>query len=556
MGSFAGQTGDGTREAYWREALRPHLSRIDNSSSQSSSDALESALRREESEILAALQTVRARINALLPITRLPPEIICLIILYHSQIDPFFVEDEEDDIRSASIGWIRSTHVCRRWRQIALAHSVLWSCIPLSLSPTCISTFLDRCKSAPLRLELHALRSKRAEGKRAEDFVMKNIHRAQSVQIIDWGMSLFTSVLPRMHDPAPFLEDFEFQDHSSKAQLQVLSADFLGGFTPRLRRLHFRSPSQFPWSSPLLVNLVSLTLRVPNMHIQDALPPPLLCEVLNALERMPALESLTLLHGLPRTDVSLSEDRIIHLPHLASLDLTVSSPGCTNLIRHLKIPANASVTMQLTYVGEAVTNFQTFFPVMSACLGLATTEIPAVTLAIVVPCCDTSLMLQVWRESHHSSKWTLGGPDLTFIFTVWSAEGGAFSDWDSIGLRRSICHAFSTGYLQTLLISDSGWKRQNWKELAQRAPNIWAIIPGGGSEHELCHALCEDFAGVGPHADYMFPRLADLEMDDKSMADQIPELSGVLPGVLAARAARRLQRTTDSAVSPGDQPNS
>ncbi|KAI0047447.1 hypothetical protein FA95DRAFT_1679049 [Auriscalpium vulgare] len=549
MESFTRQTGDGTSEEVdWRDALRSRLSRIDNSSGHSSSGSLakESALRHEESRIIAALQTVRARINALLPITRLPPEIIYRIILYHSQIDHPFVDD---DTRWATIGWIRSTHVCRRWRQIALAHSALWSRIPLSLASTCIKAFFDRAMSAPLRFGPDEPWSQDAE-----DIVAQNIHRAQLVQL-DWSEinAPRTSLLHRMRDPAPFLEDFEFQDGSRDER--TLSSNFLGGFAPRLRRLNLESRSRLPWSSPLLVNLTSLALKT--SIAPDNLP--VLSEVLDALERMHALESLTLEHGLPRADVSSPEDRIIHLPHLTSLDLTGSSPDCNNLIRHLNIPANAKVTIRMRYVHESATDFRTFFPIMRACLGVTASVIPVAGLYIILSPQSTSLTLMGWNnlteDQYSTGRRRLRNSNFHFTWNFREREEDN-DDREIVGLRLIICDAFATGHLKRLHVKDMGWERQHWKDLAQRAPNIRTISPTLGSEYELCHALCEDFASVGPQGDFMFPHLTSLQLVE-NISNRIPELSGVLPAVLAARWARlqTLQRAADSAVPPGDISN-
>ncbi|KAI0268901.1 hypothetical protein BC834DRAFT_802812, partial [Gloeopeniophorella convolvens] len=50
------------------------------------------------------------------------------------------------------IGWIKFTHVCRKWRQVALAYSSVWGDISLSLGPKWTEEMISRSRGIPLRL--------------------------------------------------------------------------------------------------------------------------------------------------------------------------------------------------------------------------------------------------------------------------------------------------------------------------------------------------------------------------------------------------------------------
>jgi len=76
----------------------------------------------EVQNILHTLSMVLSCHNALSPISRLPPEIILHIARFLSSVDPL----------GDSIGWVRVTHVCRRWRHIILENSCLWQDVPVN----------------------------------------------------------------------------------------------------------------------------------------------------------------------------------------------------------------------------------------------------------------------------------------------------------------------------------------------------------------------------------------------------------------------------------------
>lgn len=96
----------------------------------------------QEAQLIRSLSLVRAKLNELALISCLPSEIlesifsICISRIYSSKRPKF------------SLSW---TQVCRRWRQISLNSSRLWSCIDLS-NPKFAQEFLLRSGRSPLSL--------------------------------------------------------------------------------------------------------------------------------------------------------------------------------------------------------------------------------------------------------------------------------------------------------------------------------------------------------------------------------------------------------------------
>ncbi|KAI0061468.1 hypothetical protein BV25DRAFT_1785855, partial [Artomyces pyxidatus] len=98
----------------------------------------------ERAAVIEALHSINARINALLPVSHIPPEILAHIFLY------CVLADQEWRNTLPGLGWISVTHVCRRWRHIALDNSGLWRHIPLTSGRQWIAEMLSRSRSKPL----------------------------------------------------------------------------------------------------------------------------------------------------------------------------------------------------------------------------------------------------------------------------------------------------------------------------------------------------------------------------------------------------------------------
>ncbi|KAI0322112.1 hypothetical protein OF83DRAFT_1036610, partial [Amylostereum chailletii] len=121
--------------------------------------AVELEIQATEKSMLAA----RRRLNAFRPIARLPPEVLAHVFLLLADMEPHFYPDPADFPRltyrdesfelQPCFGWIRVTHVCFHWREVALAHAHLWSNVTFSLGPDWAQEFLQRSKQAPVLID-------------------------------------------------------------------------------------------------------------------------------------------------------------------------------------------------------------------------------------------------------------------------------------------------------------------------------------------------------------------------------------------------------------------
>jgi len=94
------------------------------------------------------VRSLLTRRNVLVPISLLPPDILARV--FHLLV---FEKLPLAGIRN--LGWIRVTHMCRLWRQVALDDSSLWAKIwGIPINNEWMPEILARAKNAPLDCHL------------------------------------------------------------------------------------------------------------------------------------------------------------------------------------------------------------------------------------------------------------------------------------------------------------------------------------------------------------------------------------------------------------------
>jgi len=171
------------------------------------------------------LLSVLARRNMLVPISILPAEILARTFRFTA-----FLEQSYSD----SLGWVHVTHVCRRWRQIALDDSTLWmhfSAYPRNKD--WISERLSRARNAPLVIKL--------EG--------------------SIGKDTFPLLLPHIsHTRELYLRDLSFHHSEIVREISIQKA-------PALERLELSVSIAFPVAIEHVVGDSSFEGPLPNLRI-------------------------------------------------------------------------------------------------------------------------------------------------------------------------------------------------------------------------------------------------------------------------------------------------
>jgi len=272
--------------------------------------------------------SIFTRRNMLVPISMLPTEIFARI--FH------FVALSESHY---SLDWIRVTNVCRRWRQIAIDDSTLWTHFSTSFSRwnnKWIARRLFRARNAPLIIDLNGVI-------RRDTLSLFPPHISHTRELYLHSLTLDHSKI--VHEinihKAPALEHLEL---TSGAPTPVAIQDlvgrsfFKGGPLPNLRIFRV-SGTIFPWSrvpcgrlTQLKVTLTKVVFAVtPKVSQNDDLK-----QFIDLLVNCQSLEVLALENCLPVMLSETSGGQTIHLPQLSRLCLSGSSSRVTNLLKVLK----------------------------------------------------------------------------------------------------------------------------------------------------------------------------------------------------------------------------
>jgi len=307
------------------------------------------------------LLSMFTRRNMLVPISVLPTEILTRIFHFNT-----FSEDRY------SLGWVQVTHVCRRWRQIALDDSTLWTTFsPYPRNKEWIAERLSRARNAPLVINLCG-----SMGQDSFSLFTPHISHTRELYLRNMPNIPHSTVIQGINaQTAPALEHLELSMSGYLSPTKHCVGDsFFGGPLPELR-IFSVSQLLFPWSLVPRARLTELNVTLKEeLHISgpEVSPQDDLNALIDLLVNCPTLEVLTLKNCLPVTLIESSGGQTLRLPRLSSLCLGGSSSRVTNMLKMLKL--SSSTTLHLNCAPEyAVTpNGHVILPVLSAHFNLST----------------------------------------------------------------------------------------------------------------------------------------------------------------------------------------
>ncbi|KAF7343264.1 hypothetical protein MVEN_01758300 [Mycena venus] len=268
-------------------------------------------------EILLLRRALRTRRNSLASISRLPTEILTSILELCPKIDSDLSEFEP----SKFVLGLTVSHVCRRWREIAMKSSQFWSYIALS-QPRWALEMLHRSRATPLVVAV-SFESSGIKHIAARDLVLAQISRIRQLHL---HLPQRSSIPNSLLFTAPLLDTFHLH-YSGPSEISVDMPLFGGGETASLRHMSLQY-CLLTWDSPLFDNLVSLELIHSPVHV-------------GLLARMPYLRALTLVESFPQTfpePVALE---------LETLKLTGDRMICYAFLRTISIPESCILLIQL-----------------------------------------------------------------------------------------------------------------------------------------------------------------------------------------------------------------
>ncbi|KAI9453528.1 hypothetical protein BJY52DRAFT_834031 [Lactarius psammicola] len=297
---------------------------------------LRQAIDTEIKSLEESIRALKLRRNALTPISSLPTEVITAIfsLLRLPVASPLGGKPDHN------LAWLRVTHVCRQWREIALDLPLLWSHVDFTtVSPAGATEILARAKKAPLSLEAR-LPIFRWDDSRFS--ALQQELRTHVSHICHLSISAESVYLQRtieaLISPAPILEylSLSIEKYRHRTPLRVSIPDTLfNGTTPRLSCLKL-CDCNISWKSPLLKGLKNLEILTLSVSKR-----PKLAVWLDALDEMPQLKRLVLRSATPVVlfPFNIEVERTVTLPFLTHFDISGCVEDCALALAHLVLPA-------------------------------------------------------------------------------------------------------------------------------------------------------------------------------------------------------------------------
>jgi hypothetical protein len=296
-------------------------------------------------QFLCSLFTRR---NTLVPISLLPPEIL-------SRVFHLLVAEERplSGKRQLPVGWIRVTHVCRHWRQVAIDDLSLWAKIwGISKRTEWISEMLARAKNAPLDIELYDVNSETLL------MILPRLHHTRQLRLklYDYHSDTSDVIQEIFSSEVPALEHFELTAPYfpySPFTFPDLGGNMLfKGQAPKLRTFtlsEFIIPGLLVPRGQLTRLKIAITREVVDL-------PGDLNELIDLLVNCPALEILALEYCLPSQLIEFPHGRTIHLPHLSHLCLRGTTSRIMNMLKMLKLPSSTMLHLHCNFELASIHN--------------------------------------------------------------------------------------------------------------------------------------------------------------------------------------------------------
>ncbi|KAF7797575.1 hypothetical protein EIP86_008775 [Pleurotus ostreatoroseus] len=289
---------------------------------------------------------LRRRANSLLPVSRLPSEILVNIF-----DECRGVEDRSYwwDLWRAS--WLVCTHVCQYWRHVALSAPMLWNNVgigPLTDEEE-LKTWLDRSGTATLEVIIRGHRSADidSKGDGIHDSILVCLaQELPRIGMLDICVTWKTFLSLKWPISSSTLEDLSLfaLDQTTSPEVHELFSLRLYNRFPNLKRL-LASNAGFGFNHWILpstmthLTIVNSTTSPSDHTLQD---------ILQSLKHLPHLEHIRLENALPpniATDTPF--DRPVVLPSLQSLSLSGPLHEQLTLLHAMELGPSVRLKLQL-----------------------------------------------------------------------------------------------------------------------------------------------------------------------------------------------------------------
>jgi hypothetical protein len=303
-------------------------------------DAAMTSMHQEiDGQLLPVQETIvqlRQRRNARLPVSRLPRELLAAIFRELQQLSPSYGQ-----------GWSVVCSVCRCWRDAALAYSVLWADIGVTVNSNWTAVLLQRSGNAPLTVSVDVSNSmvalRREEGTL---LIFSHVHRMRSLSIRAFSTAMDRLLLNLDH-PAPLIEKLCLSAPPRTMGSMVIPPSLFGGEAPKLDFVEIIGPcsfyAQLPMAFKSITRLVLSCLDMSWSYDWEAFTH--LLSLPNSLHSLTLQDIVGFKHFLI--------EKSITLPYLDSLSIQSETLyGVLQLLDHIDTPSVTSLHIRCTVAGR------------------------------------------------------------------------------------------------------------------------------------------------------------------------------------------------------------
>lgn len=513
------------------------------------------------------------------PVARLLPELLSIIFSFWRELEPTMFYDRDRAVYflqpERRLGWIKSTHVCRVWRQVALDNAHLWNNI----------VFEDRYYDWGIEMLKRSRRSQLSVHRMRPGLRLTRHATMPPVEIVD-AVSAHTARLRTLtiEQPsndweilevvfgraAPYLEELNLSSPSFEPHF-ILPPKMFDGHAPRLRRVkltdcYFLWPalafesvihldiSRAPRPSHASIDQVqkSIVMDFPGSSPNEFVNPT--CDfILDALRQMPHLESLILTYAIPHVPTSTSTAptsvESVKLEKLTQLHLTEHTLSqCAWILDHLLAPHLTELRLKAGGIeDDGLSDYAALLPFLSATLGPRSLDMLHASTSA------WTLKLQAWEHRPSASS-----SCAELAFTPTSAPAPAANAFErtcvpllSLELAsaqrikaehmqrvlHALCGALPLSDVHALCVSDSNdvgphavspWTAESWRSTCGGACGVTSVYAQGCAGIALVDALAGE--------EKLFSQLSRLELEQVDLTRVHGTVDEGLAGVARARS--------------------
>ncbi|TDL27666.1 hypothetical protein BD410DRAFT_894724 [Rickenella mellea] len=342
--------------------------------------------------------------------------------------------------------WIYVTHVCQRWRQLALGYSPLWTSLSDIQSVEEAETYISRSKGVPLEVFTYGGRVHPSHAT-VHTRILRELPRTRhvTVLIIDDGETTDDLPTPVWEQATPCLESITFARGSGSLTHWETPVTILQGPHPALRSLSLHR-CYINWGSSLLKGLSNLYI--------DLIPSagePTMMEMYAILSACPELQRLVLQWACPRDVFTPPNIPRVHFPHLHTFDIAMDATKWAVLLSLLELPGNVNFgilchhfpfTSPTVIVPRQLPPLSTSYTGMSNLVVSITPTVlglyqgmhgqrRSVTLELGSVQVSMHDSFRILSDIIQSSAWT-NVTALTFRFFEWSGESANKNMWINV----------------------------------------------------------------------------------------------------------------------------